>query len=560
MKSDWFKDSVVYQIYPRSFQDSNGDGIGDLNGIRQRLPYLKKLGADVVWLNPIYLSPDKDNGYDIADYRRIQPAYGTLTEFDQLLAGLHQQQMKLLMDLVVNHTSDQHHWFKESRQSKENPYADYYIWRDPVNGHEPNNWGSYFSGSAWTYVPERQQYYLHLFAPGQPDLNWENPKVRQEVYDLMRFWLDRGVDGFRMDVINLISKPAGLPNAPQALGAAYGDVQQVVADGPRLNEFLQEMNREVLAKYDVMTVGEMPGSTPQDAIKYTGLHSHELNMVFQFDHVSLAANPDEKFGKWNDQPIKLADLKKALFRWQTELDGKGWNSLYWNNHDQPRAVSRFATDNPKYRVVAAKMLATTLHFMQGTPYVYEGEEIGMTNVHFKRLDQYEDLESLNAYQQFVEQEHALSAKQMLNYLAKMSRDNARTPMQWNTSEHAGFTQGQPWFDLNPNYSEINVAQALADKNSVFYYYQQMIKLRHQLTVIRYGSFKPLELADPAVLAYQRDYQGSTLKVFSNFSAKTIKRDFAEVVNGERLAGNYPTDQGAILRPYETKAYLIKNKK
>ena len=546
---------MVYQIYPRSFQDSNGDGVGDLNGIRQHLPYLKKLGVDVLWLNPIYVSPDKDNGYDIADYRQIQPVYGTFADFDHLLKEIHQNGMKLLMDLVVNHTSDQHEWFKESKKSRNNRYADYYIWRDPVDGHEPNNWGSYFSGSAWTYVPARKQYYLHLFAPGQPDLNWENPTVRKEVYSLMKFWLDRGIDGFRMDVINLISKPVGLPDAPQAAGALYGDVEKVVADGPKLNDFLQEMNQEVLSHYDIMTVGEMPGSTPQDAINYTNLAGKELNMVFQFDHVMLAANPNKKFGKWNDQPVSLLDLRHALFKWQKALDQKGWNSLYWNNHDQPRAVSRFANDDPRYRVVAAKMLAVTLHFLQGTPYVYEGEEIGMTNAHFTRLDQYEDLESLNAYHQFVEQQHAISGEKMLSYLANMSRDNARTPMQWDASQNAGFTTGDPWFALNDNYQQINVEQALKDKNSVFYFYQKVIQLRHQFEVIRDGNFKPLAENDLQVFAYQRQYQGKVLQVFSNFSSLTLKRDFIKPA-GQLLIDNYNNDTKQTLRPYETKTYLI----
>lgn len=550
-----FQDEVVYQIYPRSFQDSNNDGIGDLKGIQQRLPYLKKLGADVLWLNPIYKSPDQDNGYDISDYESIQPAYGTMADFDTLLKAVHDNGMKLLMDLVVNHTSDQHRWFQESCSSKDNPYADYYIWRDPVDGHEPNNWGSYFSGSAWTYEPARGQYYLHLFAPGQPDLNWENPAVRQAVYSLMKFWLDKGVNGFRMDVINLISKPEGLPDAPQADGAEYGNVEPLVADGPKLNDYLQEMNREVLSQYDdILTVGEMPGSTPEDAVHYTNLDGSELNMVFQFQHVNLSPNPDGRLGKWNDQPVKLPELKQAFARWQVALNGKGWNSLYWNNHDQPRTVSRFGNDDPKYRVVSAKMLGTTLHMMQGTPYVYEGEEIGMTNVHYTALAQYEDLESINAYQDLVTNEKIVPADKMLAYLSHISRDNARTPMQWDDSENAGFSAAKPWFALNPNYTAINTEAALADSSSVFYYYQKLIALRHDSDLIKLGDFDLLDPDDVDVFAYKRHYNGQTLLVISNFTNSAVTRDYGQQQADTLLISNYDDDQGSVLRPYESKVY------
>lgn len=554
-----FQDEVVYQIYPRSFQDSNSDGIGDLKGIQQRLPYLKKLGVDVLWLNPIYRSPDKDNGYDISDYEAIQPAYGDMTDFEALLNAVHDNGMKLLMDLVVNHTSDQHRWFQESKKSKDNAFADYYIWRDPVDGHEPNNWGSYFSGSAWTYVPARGQYYLHLFAPGQPDLNWENPEVRQSVYSLMKFWLDKGVNGFRMDVINLISKPADLPDAPQAAGAEYGNVESLVADGPKLNDYLQEMNREVLSQYtDILTVGEMPGSTPEDATHYTNLDGSELNMVFQFQHVNLSPNPDARLGKWNDQPVKLPELKQAFARWQVALDGKGWNSLYWNNHDQPRTVSRFGNDNPQYRVISAKMLGTTLHMMQGTPYVYEGEEIGMTNVHYSTLDQYEDLESINAYQALVNNEKAVTPEKMLKYLSHISRDNARTPMQWDDSTNAGFSTVKPWFALNPNYPQINTKQALADQDSVFYYYQKLIALRHDSDLIKLGDFELLDPDDGDVFAYKRHYNGQTLLVISNFTANEVSRDYGQEHADSLLIGNYPDDQARVLRPYESKVYQFNN--
>lgn len=555
--SKWFQDSVVYQIYPRSFQDSNSDGIGDLNGISQRLPYLKKLGVDVLWLNPIYKSPDVDNGYDIADYETIQPVYGTMSDFNKLLAQIHENGLKLVMDLVVNHTSDQHKWFQESKKSRDNSYADYYIWRDPVDGHEPNNWGSAFSGPAWTYVPERGQYYLHLFATGQPDLNWENPQVRQEVYSLMRFWLDKGVDGFRMDVINFISKPIGLPDAPQEGGSAYGDSFAIVSGGLRLDEFLREMNQKVLSKYDVMTVGEMPDSTPEEAINYTNLDGTELNMIFQFQHVNLGGNPDPRLGKWNDQPVKLSELKEALSRWQVELDGKAWNSLYWGNHDQPRAVSRFGSDQPEYRELSAKMLATTLHMMQGTPYVYEGEELGMTNVHFKELSEYEDIESINAYHQLVEKERVVAPEQMLEYLSFMSRDNSRTPMQWSAEKNAGFTDGaKPWYGLNPNYRQINAENELKQEGSVFYYYQKLIKMRHDSELIRYGSYELLDPDDEEVFAYKRHYKGQTLLVISNFTADTLERDY-EQDQGELVLANYSERQERSFKPYETRVYLFK---
>lgn len=554
--SDWWKKSVVYQVYPRSYQDSNGDGIGDLPGLTSRLAYIKDLGADVIWLNPIYKSPDKDNGYDISDYRSIQPAYGTMADFETMLQRAHTLGLKIMMDLVVNHTSDQNKWFQESRKSKDNPYRDYYVWRDPVDGHEPNNWGSYFNGPAWKFDETTGQYYLHLFADGQPDLNWENPKVRDEVWNIMRFWLDKGVDGFRMDVINLISKPAGLPDGHKEPNERYANVGKIVADGPRLNEFLQEMNQKVLSKYDVMTVGEMPDSTPEDAIKYTGLDSNELNMVFQFDHVGLSGNPDQRLGKWYDAPVKLVELKKSLSKWETELNKKGWNSLYWNNHDQPRAVSRFATDDPKYRVKAAKMLGTTLHMMQGTPYVYEGEELGMTNVHYTKLSQYEDLESINAYHEFVDEEKIIDKDSMLKYLSARSRDNARTPMQWDENKNSGFSSTKPWFELNPNYPEINARDQIEDDESVFSYYKKLIDLRHNSNLIVYGDYELLDPEDEQVFAYKRRYNGETLLVISNFTKEMLTRDYGQA-KGKLLLGNYNDDLNMELRPYESKIYLFK---
>ncbi|KRM07089.1 trehalose-6-phosphate hydrolase [Liquorilactobacillus ghanensis DSM 18630] len=554
MKKKWWQRAVVYQVYPRSFQDSNGDGVGDLRGVLQRLPYIKKLGVDVIWLNPIYKSPDKDNGYDISDYRSIQPKFGDMKVFDQLLAEMHRLGMKIVMDLVVNHTSDQHEWFKQSRLSRDNPYRNFYIWRDGKNGHAPNNWGSYFGGSTWEYDKKTEQYYLHLFAKGQPDLNWENPAVREQVWKLMRFWLNKGVDGFRMDVINFLSKAAGLPDAPNPENSEYANVEPMVADGLKLNDYLHEMNEKVLSHYDVMSVGEMPSSTPKDALQYTGLDAHELNMVFQFDHVTLALNDDPRLGKWNDQPIKLVDLKKALSKWQVALDGKGWNSLYWNNHDRARAVSRFGNDSPQYRELSAKMLATTLHMMQGTPYIYQGEELGMTNAYFNRLEEYKDIESIEAYHQIVDHEKIVDHDTMMRYLAMESRDNARTPMQWDDSINAGFTTGKPWLKLNKNYHEINAKAELKDQQSVFYYYQKLINLRHQSDLIVYGNYVELNPDDNEVFAYKREYQGQVLLVISNFTSKQISRHFEVPTTKSRLIANYDDDQGDRLRPYETKVY------
>lgn len=553
--SDWWKKTVVYQVYPKSFQDSNNDGIGDLPGITSRLPYIKKLGADVIWLNPVYKSPDKDNGYDISDYCAIQPNYGTMADFDEMLETAHSLGLKIMMDLVVNHTSDQHKWFQESRKSLDNPYRDYYIWRDPVDGHEPNNWGSRFDGSAWEFDEKTSQYYLHLYTKEQPDLNWENSKVREEVWNLMRFWLNKGIDGFRMDVINLISKPEGLPDGNKKVGAKYGGTG-LVANGHRLNEFLEEMNTKVLSKYDVMTVGEMPGSTPKEAIEYAGLKADKLNMVFQFNHMNVSGNSDKRLGHWNDEPINLVDLKKVLSKWEIALDGKGWNSLYWSNHDQSRAVSRFATDVPKYRVLATKMLGTTLHMLQGTPYVYEGEEIGMTNAHFTELSQYEDIQSLNAYKEFVEVEKIVDKETMLKYLAYRTRDNARTPMQWNGRTNAGFTKGQPWLAVNPNYSQINVEKNLVDNNSVFYYYQKLIELRHNSDLVVYGDYAVIDMEDEEVFTYRRRYNDETLLVINNFTSHDVIRDYGQE-NGALLIGNYLDDKNTRLRPYESKVYLLK---
>ena len=553
----WWKNAVVYQIYPKSFQDSNNDGIGDLQGIISRLDYLQKLGVDILWLNPIYESPQVDNGYDISNYRAINPTLGTMADFDQLLTAVHQRGMKLVMDLVVNHTSDQHHWFIEAKKSKNNPYRDFYIWRDGKNGHAPNNWGSYFSGPAWKYDPTTDQYYLHLFAPEQPDLNWENPQVRQTVYQMMNWWADKGVDGFRMDVINLISKPAGLPDGPRTADEKYATVEGFVPNGPRVHEFLREMNQNVMSKRKMITVGETPNVTPADAKRYADLHNRELNMVFQFEHMNLDANPNPALGKWYDQKPKLADLRANLTKWQTELAGTAWNSLYWNNHDQPRVVSRFGDDSTEdYRVKSAKMLATMTHFMQGTPYIYEGEEIGMTNAGFTKLSDYVDLESINAYHQLVDDQGLVEPATMLKYLAMHSRDNARTPMQWNDSANAGFSAHQPWEKVTANYRRINVAKALADPDSIFYYYQQLIKFRHTMPVITDGTYAlvPGNEDDPAIFAYTRRDKATTLMVILNYTDQAVERHYTVPKTAKLLISNYSDDQDDTLRPYEAKVY------
>lgn len=553
----WWQNAVVYQVYPRSFQDSNHDGIGDLKGVTSRLDYIQKLGVDIIWLNPIYRSPNVDNGYDISDYRAIDPTFGSLADFKELLAAAHQRGLKIMMDLVVNHSSDEHEWFQQSRQGKTNPYRDYYIWRDPVDGHAPTNWGSYFSGSAWQYDEASGQYYLHLFATKQPDLNWENPALRHSVYDIMNWWANLGVDGFRMDVINLISKPATYQDGQKERGEAFANVEPIVANGHRIHEFLQEMNQAVMQKHDLVTVGETPGASTTDAKQYANLTETELNMVFEFEHVSLDGNPNPALGKWNDQKVSLPALRANLVKWQTELAGQAWNSLYWNNHDQPRVVSRFGDDTTEdNRVKSAKMLATMLHFQQGTPYIYEGEEIGMTNAYFPRLADYVDLESINAYHQLVDDQHLLDGKTMMKYIAMHSRDNARTPMQWDDTANAGFTTGKPWEKVNPNYKDINVEQALADQNSIFYYYQKLIKLRHEMPVITNGSYKLVDgnEKDPDVFAYLRQNDQATLLVILNYTNKTLERHYDVPENASLLISNYEDDAGDTIRPYEAKVY------
>ncbi len=550
MKRAWWKESVVYQIYPRSFQDSNGDGIGDIPGIVSRLDYLQELGVDVVWLCPVYESPNDDNGYDISDYRRILDEFGTLEDWEKLLEDLHARGMKLIMDLVVNHSSDEHAWFAESRKSRDNGYRDYYIWRDGNNGAEPNNWSSFFSGSAWKYDGATDQYYLHLFSSKQPDLNWENEKVRREVYDMMAWWLDKGIDGFRMDVINLISKVPGLPDAPGE--GRYNFGADSFMNGPRVHEYLQEMNREVLSRYDIMTVGETPGVTPEQAALYVGEDRGELNMVFQFEHMDIDSGPG---GKWDVQPWRLSDFKRVMGKWQLELQDRGWNSLYLNNHDQPRMVSRFG-DDKDCRKQSAKMLGTLLHTLQGTPYIYQGEELGMTNVRFGSIGEYRDIETLNMYKEASQAGRPVEA--VMASIYSKGRDNARTPMQWNGSAHGGFTTGTPWIASNPNYTEINAEEARSDPDSIFHYYKKLIALRKRHDVIVYGKYEALLEDDERIYAYTRTLDGERLLVVLNFFGEEADFSLPEKIrceSAELLIGNYGHGAGRDwrslkLRPYE----------
>ena len=553
-KHAWWKEAVIYQIYPRSFQDSNGDGIGDLNGVTMRLDYLKKLGIDVIWLSPVYKSPNDDNGYDISDYRDIMTEFGTMEDFDRMLAAAHERGIKIVMDLVVNHTSDEHKWFIESRKSKDNPYRDYYIWKDPKDGHEPTNWGSNFSGSAWKFDETTGQYYLHLFSEKQPDLNWENPKVRDAVYDMMTWWCDKGIDGFRMDVISMISKVQSYPDG-ELFDGVYGNANPYVCNGPRVHEFLQEMNRRVLSRYDIMTVGEAAGVTVEEAKRYANNEGTELGMVFHFEHTDGSSNSESVIGKWTVNPPRLTYVRGILNKWQTELEGKAWGSLYWDNHDQPRAVSRFGNDSKEWREVSAKMLATVLHMQKGTPYVYQGEEFGMTNMHFESIDDCRDIEEINAYQQYVTDHKLVDAETMLRCFDTIARDNARTPVQWDNSPNAGFTTGTPWIKVNPNYTEINAEAALADPNSVFYYYQKLIRLRHTTPIIVYGTFRPL-LPDSEVLyAYEREMDGKVLTVAANWTDREQECTLFDDLEGEELISNYDSHRTGILQPYEARVIL-----
>ena len=533
MEKAWWKESVIYQIYPRSFCDSNGDGIGDLNGIRSKLDYLQKLGINVIWLSPIYKSPNDDNGYDISDYQDIMDDFGNMNDFDLLLKEAHEHGIKIVMDLVVNHTSDEHKWFVESRSSKDNPKRDYYIWREPKDGKEPNNWGSCFSGSAWEYDEKTGMYYLHCFSKKQPDLNWDNEKVRDEVFNMMTWWCEKGIDGFRMDVISMISKVPGLPDGNKGEGALYGDLSNTT-NGPRVHEYLQEMRKRVLSKYDLITVGECAGVTIEEAKKYANLDNSELNMVFQFEHTGL--DHDER-GKWTTKRFYLPDLKANLSKWQNELEGQAWNSLYWDNHDQPRIVSRLGDDLP----LSAKCIATVLHMMKGTPYIYQGEELGMTNYPFKSIDECRDIEILNANKELVGGGR-MSEEDLLAGIRAKGRDNARTPMQWDDTKEAGFTSGKPWIGVNPNYKTINAKAELEDSNSVFYYYQKLIELRRKSEwsdIIVYGTYELLDKDDENIFAYTRQLGVRKILVVCNVSANEVQYKLDFDVEGKAcLIRNY----------------------
>ena len=549
MEKKWWKESIVYQIYPRSFKDSNGDGVGDLNGITEKMDYLEKLGVNVVWLSPVYQSPNDDNGYDISDYRAIMTEFGTMEDFDRMLAKAHEHGIKIVMDLVVNHTSDEHPWFVESRKSKDNPYRDYYIWREGKGGKEPNNWGSCFSGPAWDYDEETDMYYLHLFSKKQPDLNWDNPKVREDVFDMMNWWLKKGVDGFRMDVISLISKKPDLPDGKPGING-YASFNEP-ANGPHVHEYLQEMREKVLNNADTITVGECSGVTLEEAKKYARSDEKELNMVFQFEHMDVDADADNK---WTDKKMDLREMKAVLTKWQKGLEDIAWNSLFWENHDQPRSVSRYADDSPKYHDVSAKMLATCIHMMQGTPYVYQGEEIGMTNVQFP-LDEYEDIEVRNAYQDLVIKNKTISEDDFRKAVWNKSRDNARVPMQWDDSENAGFTTGKPWFRLSDRYQEINVKKALEKNDSVFYYYKDLIRLRHGEELLTEGDYQLLLPEDEKIFAYLRTSDKEQWIVVANLSEDTVSTEgLVKYVSDKEdiKITNYKDRTGikADLRPYE----------
>ena len=583
----WWKEAVVYQVYPRSFNDANGDGIGDLKGITEKLPYLAKLGINVIWLSPVFDSPNVDNGYDISDYFAIMSDFGTMEDFDEMLETAHKHGIKILMDLVANHTSNEHPWFKESRSSKDNPYRDYYIWKDPKGFDEdgnpipPNNWASEFGGSAWEWDEATGQFYLHIFFKEQPDLNWENKKVREDLYSMVRWWLDKGVDGFRLDAINIISKPEGFPDDPSTDFEKHtSSIPFVISNGTMVHPWMKELTRETFSRYDVMTVGETSATSPEDAKLWAGYHTGELNMIFHFDHMGVDNDPNGKLGgKWSYAPYKLTELKRILNDWQTTLEGNAWGSLYWNNHDQPRVVSRFGNDSDEFRTLSAKQLATTLHFMQGTPYIYQGEELGMTNVKFDSIEDYRDGDSIRFYEDMHVDHKRLSHEEAMEAIYIKGRDNARTPVQWDASANGGFSpEGvTPWIAVNPNYPAINAEAVLADEDSIFYHYQQLVALRRGKLkdLMVYASFAPVDSVqvphneDEAVYAYTRTggADGSpaneSLLVVSNFTAEEQERDFA-VLNEAREAGarvelvssNYKDDAGSTLRPYEAKVYHI----
>ena len=554
MSTAWWKKAVVYQIYPKSFRDTTGNGTGDLQGIIEKLDYLKKLGVDVLWLTPIYQSPQRDNGYDISNYYQIHEEYGTMDDFEKLLSEAHKRDLKIMMDIVINHTSTEHEWFKQARSSKDNPYRDFYIWRDGKNGGPPTNWESKFGGSAWEYDETTGQYYLHLFDVTQADLNWENEQVRAALYEMMHFWLKKGVDGFRLDVINLISKNQQFPEDDS-------DGRKFYTDGPRIHEFLHEMNEKVFSKYQLITVGEMSSTSIDQCVRYTKPERKELNMTFSFHHLKVDyPNGD----KWTKAPFDFQELKKILSNWQVQMNkGGGWNALFWCNHDQPRVVSRFGDDR-NFHKQSAKMLATVIHMMQGTPYIYQGEEFGMTNPNFHSIEQYRDVESLNIFE--IKKQQGIPEEEILEILQQKSRDNSRTPVQWNASNNAGFTTGTPWIDTAANYREINAENAINDTDSIFYHYQKLIQLRKNYTIITEGDFTPILEDDVDVFAFIREFRDDKLLVINNFYGKSTEMALPSHLNldryqSEMLLSNYedsmPLTNKLILRPYESIVYHLK---
>ncbi|OHR71551.1 alpha,alpha-phosphotrehalase [Bacillus sp. HMSC76G11] len=560
MKQPWWKKSAVYQIYPKSFNDTNGNGVGDIQGIIEKLDYLRELGIDVVWLTPIYESPQKDNGYDISDYYSIHEEYGTMKDFESLLQEAHDRGIKIIMDIVVNHTSTKHAWFKEAQSSKENPYRDFYIWKEgKEDGSEPTNWISKFGGSAWKLDEKTGEYYLHLFDVTQADLNWENEEVRRKVYEMMQFWFEKGVDGFRLDVINLISKNQDFPDDDGS--TAPGDGRKFYTDGPRVHEYMKEMNKEVFSKYDSMTVGEMSSTTIENCIEYSNSESKELSMTFNFHHLKVDYPNGEK---WALADFDFGALKQILSTWQVEMHkGGGWNALFWCNHDQPRIVSRYGNDG-EYRIESAKMLATTIHMMQGTPYIYQGEEFGMTNPKFESINEYRDVETLNTFE--ILKNAGKSEEEIIEILKSKSRDNSRTPVQWNDSKHAGFTAGTPWIKPASNYPEINAENALQDENSVFYHYQKLIQLRKDIDLITYGDYELILEDHDQLFAYVRNGDGEKLLVINNFyESETVftlpDHVDADGYSSEILISNYPdsaqTFKEATLRPFESIVYHLK---
>lgn len=555
MNEKWWKNAVVYQIYPRSFKDSNGDGIGDLEGIYEKLDYLAELGIDVIWMSPVYKSPNDDNGYDISDYQDIMDDFGTMDDFDRVLKKAHSLNIKIMMDLVVNHTSDEHKWFIESKKSKDNPYHDYYMWADPdKNGNPPNRWESCFSGSAWEYVESVGQFYLHSFSRKQPDLNWDNPKVREEVFKMMTWWCDKGIDGFRMDVISMISKYPGLPDGPENGNGYTGNTS---CDGPNIHKYLREMNEKVLSKYRLITVGECPGVNAEQAKKYANIDGSELDMIFQFEHVSGSALKPCHHGKWDGEAMTMPELRANFTKWQKDLEGCAWNSLFLSNHDQPRCVSRFGNDSEQYRELSAKMLATMTHFQKGTPYVYQGEELGMTNAYMENIADYRDIESLNAYKELTKKEN-IPAETVMGYIKAVGRDNARTPMQWDASENGGFTSGTPWLQVNKNYKTINAAAQVNDPDSVFAYYKKLIALRHTNEVMVDGVYDVLIPDHPQIYAYTRTLGDKQLLVLCNDSDTNaaIPAEIQEKIHAAKniLIQNYKDTDESTLRPYEAVVY------